>query len=167
MEDHPVPEQSGSGRSSRILVIGMGNEDRGDDAAGIAVVRLLKQRDLPEDVTVREVNDPSGLFHLLQGAATIILVDAVRSGDAAGTIHRIDVSPPLAGGEKGEGGALSHTLGLWDVLAVAREAGNLPERLVVYGIEAAGFERGAPLSSNVRESIARAADRILAEIARR
>ena len=42
-------------RSGRILVLGLGNPDRGDDGAGRAAARALRPL-LPEDVEVTEAD---------------------------------------------------------------------------------------------------------------
>jgi hydrogenase maturation protease len=158
-------EHNAPAGTHHILVIGLGNEERGDDAAGILAARLFAGKKLPEGVAVHEVREPSGLFHLFEGADTVILIDAVRSGSAPGTVHRIAVGDePL---EAGVHSILSHLLSLSEVVEVARELCLLPARLIVYGIEAARFERDAPLSPLVRESVSSVVDEIAEKVSLR
>ena len=78
--------------ASRRIVLGIGNAERGDDAVGLAVVRLLRAS-LPDDVEVAELEgDAMELFARFEGAHTAFLVDASWSGAPAGTVRRIDVN---------------------------------------------------------------------------
>src|ERR1035437_8359703 len=73
-----------------IVVIGVGNEYRSDDGAGIAVARRLRAL-FPTGVTIlEESGEGTALMEAWQGAAWVMLVDAVRSGASPGTIHHLD-----------------------------------------------------------------------------
>ncbi|HXR11344.1 MAG TPA: hydrogenase maturation protease [Gaiellaceae bacterium] len=139
-------------------VIGVGNELRGDDAVGLAVVRALSGT-VPEDVAVVECEgEPVSLLSAWEGHARAIVVDATQSGSEAGTIRRIvaqdgPLPPSLAGSS-------THLLGLADAIELARALHRLPEVTVVYGIEGASFDTGTGLSAPV----AAAAERVAAAI---
>ncbi len=60
------------------------------------------------------------------------------------------------------GPAGTHGFGLAGAIELARALDRLPARLVVVGVEAVGFEHGAPLSGPVRAAIPRATDIALA-----
>jgi hydrogenase maturation protease len=93
-----------------------------------------------------------------EGADDVIVVDAARSGSAAGTVHRFDArGQPLPGGVLGTS---THSIGVTDVIEMARSLGRLPERLVVYGIEVFDVSPGGQLTASVR----RAVDRVVQEI---
>ncbi len=146
----------------RRLVLGIGNPDRGDDAAGRNIARLLRWM-LPHDVEVAEHDgEATGLLARLEGAAVAFLVDACASGAPAGTVQRFDVS--AAALPQRAFGASTHGFGLADAIELARALGCLPPRCVVYAIEGASFEAGAPLSPAVAVVIADVARRLLAEI---
>ncbi|HEY5553668.1 MAG TPA: hydrogenase maturation protease, partial [Cellulomonas sp.] len=70
--------------SSRV-VIGLGSPDRGDDAVGPEVARRVADLHLP-GVTVVEHEDPTGLIDLWDTADLAVVVDAVRSGSAPGSL---------------------------------------------------------------------------------
>lgn len=75
-----------------ITVIGVGNDQRGDDAAGLHVIRHLEAQH-PNDVIVRkESGEGAGLMESWAGTEAVIVVDSVHSGCAAGTIHRVDAA---------------------------------------------------------------------------
>ena len=75
------------GRTTRV-VIGVGNPHRRDDRCGLDVLRALADR-VPSDVALLEAPaDASALIDLWAERELAIVVDAVRSGRPAGTLHR-------------------------------------------------------------------------------
>lgn len=145
----------------RTLVIGVGNELRGDDAAGIAVARRLREA---PDLEVRELHgEPTGLLDAWEGRDAVVLVDTMRSGAQPGAIRRMDASQTRLPAEL-RGSTSTHAVGLGDTLELARAIGRLPARVVVYAIEGRRFEAGAPMSDAVRSGIDELAARVLDEI---
>jgi hydrogenase maturation protease len=150
---------------SGALVIGLGHVDRGDDAVGAEVARAVAAAGLPE-VRVVEHEDPTALLDLWVGHGPVVVVDAVASGGAPGTVHTIETGadgpgmPPGAWAATGRGG--THAFGLAAAVELARALHRLPQRLVVVGVEAAGFEYGAPLSAPVAAAVPAAAAQVLA-----
>lgn len=146
------------------LVIGLGQPDRGDDAVGPEVARAVAARGL-SGVEVVERADPLDLLDAWAGHDLVVLVDAVRSGAPAGTLHRVDAGaardavPARAWAASGRGG--THAWGIGEVVGLARALGRLPGHLVVLGVEAEGFEHGAPLSAGVRDAVPDAAAAVL------
>jgi hydrogenase maturation protease len=144
-------------------VIGVGSRDRGDDAAGLLAARFLRAR-LPAGVSAAYASpDPVSLIGLWEDAERVWLIDAVVSGAAPGTLHRVDAvterlpaRPPCRS---------THALGLADAVELARAVGSLPRRLVVYGVEAAAFSLGAWPTAEVRDGARRAAHAVRAEVA--
>jgi len=143
------------------LVIGIGNADRGDDAAGLAVARQVLAA-APAGVTVIELDgDQLALLDAWDGAADVYVVDAACSGGEPGSVYRFDGTVPL-GGEFSRRG--THLLGLADVIELARALGRLPARLTGFGIEGAVYELGAPLSPQAELAARTVAERILREL---
>jgi hydrogenase maturation protease len=144
------------------LVIGVGNEDRCDDGAGLAVARRLSLRRLP-GVAVRECGgDASELLDAWRGWPSVILVDA-SSGDAPpGAVQRLDaVKAPLP---HSVALSSSHSWGVSEAVEVARALDELPPRIVVYAIEGAAFGLGRGLSPAVETAARGVEARILAEL---
>jgi hydrogenase maturation protease len=144
------------------VVLGIGNRDRGDDAAGRIVADLLRGR-APANVRIVEHDgEATALLAELQSAHQAWLIDAAQSGTPPGTIHRIDCATdaPLP-----RGALSSHGLGLAEAIALARTLDTLPPYCIVYAIVAGCFTAGAPLSSAVTRAAHEAAERILAELA--
>lgn len=145
----------------RALVIGVGNELRGDDGAGIAVARRLREA---TELDVRELQgEPTDLLDTWEGHDTVVLVDTMRSGADPGAIRRIDASQaPLP---IGLGGSTStHAVGLGETLELARAMGRLPGRVVVFAIEGRRFEAGTPMSDAVQSGVSELVARVLGEL---
>ena len=75
---------------NQILIVGFGNSLVGDDGAGPRVIELLRAVSLPSGVRAEDGgSDSLGLRGLWQDEDEIWLVDAVRTGAPAGTVHRL------------------------------------------------------------------------------
>ena len=126
------------------MVIGVGNAARGDDAAGVIAARRLGG--------IEHEGDPVALLDVWRGAATVIVIDAVSSGAPPGTVHRFDATAaPLP--TQLRGSSSTHALGLAEAIELGRTLGQLPARLIVYGIEGERFEAGAELTPAVAAAI--------------
>ncbi len=137
-----------------VLVIGVGNPDRGDDGAGIAVVRRLRGREGPAFRLLEVCSNVSRLIDCWDVSDTVVLVDATSSGLRPGTVRRFDVTTAPLPARAFHGGS-THGFGVAEAVELARALGRLPRRLIVYGIEGArfGVEHGlsAPVKSAVRD----------------
>jgi hydrogenase maturation protease len=148
----------------RLLVVGLGNPDRGDDAVGAMIARSLAGR-LPAGAALRErAGDMLSLIDDWHGYDAVICIDAAAPAGEPGRIHRLDaardaLAPDLAF-------ASSHAYGLAEAVALARQLGLLPRDLVIYAVEGLGFEAGAPLSAPVAASLRVASERVAAEAQR-
>ncbi len=145
-----------------VVVIGVGNPDRGDDGVGPEVLARLEGR-VPDRVRLVRLAgaDPAGIIEAWEGAGRVVLVDAMVSGAAPGTISRFDAgAAPLPAGVRL---ASTHVLGAETAVEMARALGRLPESLIVYGVEGGVFTVGAGLSPAVVAALPAAADRILEE----
>ncbi len=136
-----------------FLVIGVGNDWRGDDAAGLLVARRLAAMQLP-GVTVCTVAQPGPeLLDLWRRYAYVVLVDAVVTGSPPGTVHVFDVTAtPLPATLRVRS---SHAFGLAQAVELARALGALPPRLLLYGIEIGSYEQGAAVSSPVLRTVSK------------
>jgi hydrogenase maturation protease len=145
-----------------ILVIGIGNPDRGDDAAGLAVAEKIRDATRPGEVTVRElVGDQLALLDAWTGATQVYLVDAVCSGGTPGTVYKFDAAQTLTERFRHRG---THTFSLCDVVELARALGRLPRHLTGFGIEAGRFTIGAALSPQAAAAVEEVTDLLLAEL---
>jgi hydrogenase maturation protease len=140
------------------MIIGLGNEMRGDDGAGLRVVDLLTGRGFD---AIRFDGEPISLLDLWPGSDRVLVIDAV-SGSRPGRISRLlpsadDLPVVLAPGS-------SHLVGLAEVIELGSQLDLLPARLELIGIEGTEFALGRPLSAAVEAACETVAATIIAEL---
>jgi hydrogenase maturation protease len=145
----------------RLLVIGIGTEHRGDDRCGLDVVRRLRAV-APGSARFAEcTGDITELLDLWSGAREAIVVDAIRSGRPVGAVVRVEVppeEPPIVAP------ASTHGLSLAEAIGLGRTLGQMPPRLVIYGIEAGNLDMGDRLSPAVSRGVRDVVDRLAREL---
>ena len=146
----------------KTLVMGIGNEARGDDLAGLAVARSLRLGGLWECEVAESDGDVAALLQAFKGRTQVILVDACYSGVPPGTLHRFDAHAQRLPASLGAGS--THALGLADAIELARTLGELPPAVVVYAIEGLSYRPGDTLSPPVQRAVQVLERRIRAEI---
>ena len=145
-----------------VVVIGIGNEYRRDDGAGLAVVTSLRDRVPPGVELVLTDGEPTRLIEAWTGAALAIVVDAVRADPPRpGRAHRFVLDRPLAGASRT---ASSHGFGLDDAIQLALALDRMPGRLIVHAIEAADLTQGTGLTPLVAAAMDEVADAVLNDI---
>lgn len=129
--------------ADRTRVIGIGNLDRGDDAAGLIAAQRLRG--------IEHTADALSLLDAWSGGGEFILIDAVATGAVPGTIHTWDAQnlPPEAARFRSS----THAFTIADAIRLAAATGRLPASLTVIGIEGRQFEPGAPPSPEVLAAI--------------
>jgi hydrogenase maturation protease len=159
---------------SRIRILGIGSPS-GDDQAGWLVIDALSNSGLRAggDLHFEKLDRPgASLIPLLVQADWVILIDAMVSQPLSDTL----------GESRGQAGQIrhfdgqswpdyrhglsSHGLGVIESLSLARELGELPARMDVYGIEAEQVQAGRPAGEIVQASAQRLAARIAGELSR-
>jgi hydrogenase maturation protease len=163
-----------------LRIIGCGNCDRGDDAAGVLVARRLHALaagtlgveipglEIPGlEISGLEIIEQSGesfsLMDTWNGCERVILVDATAPSGAPGQVQvwnahadRLpeDIFP-----------CSTHAFGVREAVELARVMNRLPQTLLVYGIEGKQFSFDAPLSPEVESAVETVARQLL-ELAR-
>lgn len=149
-------------RTASVLVVGVGNEHRGDDALGLEVARALVRR-VPSSVKVVEAGDDlTELLDLWQDVDLAIVVDTFRSEGTAGEIVRW--AGPALDNLASQGPLSTHGLSLPQALALGRTLEKVPRQLVVYGIRGSDFRIGRPIAAEVARALPEVEQRILTEI---
>jgi hydrogenase maturation protease len=150
-----------SGRSG-TLIIGLGNQYRRDDAVGLIVARRLKER-APEHVQVlEESSDGVALMESWKDADAVILIDAVHSGAEPGIFRRLDAHRQSIPAEFSH--CSTHAFSTAEAIELARALGQLPPRLIVYGIEGKIFEAGLGLSPEVERAVRKVVECVLGDL---
>ena len=160
----PLTGRDDGQAATRALVIGIGNEARGDDAVGLEVARRIGALGLTGVIALTEQREGVALITAWQQsrADRVVLVDAAVSGAPPGTVNRLRVSAgplPLLD-ERGS----THSIGVAQAIELARVLGCLPTSLILYTVEAGQFDLGVALSPEVAGAVDEAVQRIRAEI---
>jgi hydrogenase maturation protease len=141
----------------RVLVAAFGNELRGDDGFGIAVLRRIEAAPQP-GVRYLEVGT-AGLRlaqELLSPCDRLIVVDAMARGGAPGTVYVLRVEDVPGAGEVD-----LHLAVPSRALAVAKAIGALPTETFLVGCEPEEVdELMMTLSPSVDAAVAVAADEV-------
>jgi hydrogenase maturation protease len=131
----------------KILIAGVGNELRQDDAFGVMLAQKLQlEASLPPSVKVMEIG--SAGIHLVQQLFdkydVLILLDIVKWGGAAGTIHFKEVEvkdiAQLPTDEKNEFLADMHYINPLKALMMAKALKVLPKQVIFLGCESEEHE---------------------------
>lgn len=147
---------------AKTLIIGIGNEYRADDAVGLHVARELARLGPPGCLIKELSGEGSQLMNAWRDHRRVILVDAVRSSARPGTVHRVNVLEEELSDNRINLSA--HTISLPEAVNLARALKELPEQLLVFGIEGVKFEPGIGLSDEVRQAADHLVSIILDEV---
>jgi hydrogenase maturation protease len=126
---------------SQILVAGIGNIFKGDDAFGVEVAQRLKRRTLPPDVEVIDfgIRGIDLTYALLDGYSSAVLIDAAKRGGQPGTLYVIEPDQ-LTGDPAPEDLMMSpHDLDPARVLRVAAALGASCDHIILVACEPLTF----------------------------
>lgn len=162
--DSPMAGESEAARTdfftparAPVLVLGVGNLLMGDEGVGVQILRRLERE--PDIPGVRLLDGGTGGVNLLtefDGVTAVILIDATRDGNSAGTLSYLQ---PRRVGELPRGlGA--HDFGLKDLFAAAALLGRLPE-LHLYTI---AVEEIRPMCLALSPAVAAAMDPVIVAV---
>ena len=144
-------------------IIGCGNFDRGDDAAGLLVVRRLRAlgvetsgaetfgAEIPGVEVIEQTGESFSLIDCWTGFEQVILVDATAPSGTPGQVRVWNAHTD--GLTEGVFPCSTHAFGVREAIEVARAMNRLPQTLLVYGIEGEQFSFGAPLSPEVERAV--------------
>jgi hydrogenase maturation protease len=144
-----------------ILVLGLGNMLLSDDGVGPA---LLEQLAVYEGRWNGQVEFLDGgtqglaLLGHLSGRRALIIVDALKTGAAPGTVHRLTL-PELREVSPGRANS-GHESNAGELLAAAQLLDELPDQLFVVGVEPEQITTGVGLSASVQEALPAASDQV-------
>ena len=147
--------------SAKIVVLGLGNALLKDEGLGIHVIHALQHNSIPEDVEIIDGGTSPDIFHLIEDAHKLIVVDAARGGGEPGTIYRLtpdDIASQCAL-------TLStHDISLFYSLRLMESLGNSPKETVIIGVEPKEIALGLELSSELEQKVPSVIKVVLEEI---
>jgi hydrogenase maturation protease len=141
-----------------VLVLGLGNTLLTDDGVGPALAEHLAGTEDHWNGQVEFVDGGTQGLALLgpfAGRRALIILDALTTGAAPGTIHRFTLPElrtvtPVRGAAAHEGNA-------GELLNAAELLDELPDRLFVVGVEPQEIRTGFGLSASVKDALPDAA----------
>lgn len=147
----------------QVLVIGVGNAYRSDDAVGLIAARRIEEKGFPNVRVVKESGEGTALIELWKDADAVIMFDSVQSDAAPGSIHRFE--PGAQPVPQDYFRYSTHLFGVGEAIELARVLKRLPPRLVVYGIRGKNLSMGIGLSPEVEEAVPEIVERAVRDIA--
>ena len=149
-----------------LLVLGIGQSLRGDDAAGLEAVRFWQEFYPQTAQTVQvEILEIPGLTLLdrLEGFEAVILVDALHASTGPGRLYRLgreDLAAFTPDSQSAHGWGVAETLALGQSLHP-----SLAQcRITLIGLTGEAFGMGTGLSTSVRAALPEAAAMIETEV---
>ena len=160
------PEQQTAGLFTDAvpaLVLGIGNILLGDEGAGVkAAAELAVRYTLPPEVEMIDGGTMGlELLPYLAGRRLMVIVDAVNTGAAPGTVVRLELDDPS---DFFRAKISPHQIGIAEVLGVATITGELPGRVVLIGVVPKDLATGLDFSPEVAAQIPRMAAMVAAEL---
>ena len=144
-----------------VLVIGIGNPYGGDDAAALSVAERLMEHHPSHVRIVEHSGEGASLMDMWRGAEALIVIDAVHSGAAPGTVYRFEADHTRL--PTGRFHRSTHAFGVAEAIEIARALGRLPPRVTVYGIEGQTFEAGIGLTAPVELAVEQVTQSVMQE----
>ena len=149
-----------------VRVLGIGSPF-GDDQAIEALEKEKILEQFPKNFVFMTSCDRPGirLLELMKGAEFVILIDAVQSGAAPGTLHRLSAEEISTGGYL----VSSHDFGVASSLALACALGEVSKEIVLFGIEIPPVQvmvhpDEATLSKDVRQTVSKLVSVVICEL---
>jgi len=135
-------------KKKSILIIGVGNEYRNDDAIGIHIARKIKGMGFEGVVVKEQSGEGTSLMEIWKDHDHVFIVDAVSSGSAPGSIICLNASNESIPAKYFS--CSTHNFGVAEAIEMARALDQLPERIELFGIEGKSFEPGEVVSREVK-----------------
>lgn len=149
----------------KLIVLGIGSPF-GDDQLGWEVVKLLQQKKslvqfIPEKLFMDYCDRPGvRLLELMKPARTVILIDAIKAGDKIGALH-IFKNQEI----ENIGSRLStHAIGIAETMKIGAAMHELPENVILYGIEIGETPYQFNISKPIQVAINKLSDQLEKEL---
>lgn len=150
----------------RTLVLGLGNDILGDDAAGLLAARGVRRKlaGLEGVEVVETALHGVALLDLFLGFDKAVLVDAIQTGKVApGTLVEVDPD-----GLAAVAAPSPHYAGVPELLAIAKQLDlDFPSQIRIFAVEAEDlYTIGGAVSPAVQKSLGDLVDRVVDQVRR-
>jgi hydrogenase maturation protease len=152
------------------IVVGLGNPLMADEGIGVALVDELAKLAAAGKLPTEDVEYYDGgcggmyLLHTIAGRKKAILVDCCLMGAQPGTLRRF--TPDDVNSVKQMAHLSLHEIDILKVLELAKQIGQCPDEIVIFGIEPVQITQQMHLNDEIRTQIPHYIDTIKSEILR-
>lgn len=135
-----------------VVIIGVGNTLRRDDGVGPLILDACRYDPIPDCDLVELDGEAMAVVDAWCDRRLAVVVDAVCTGDTAGTMHDFVVAD-LTTEDAEQAANRADFIGLAEALRLGRKLKRLPAKLRVLGIEPGDLKRGFGLSPPVASAM--------------
>ena len=137
----------------KTIVLGLGNPLMGDEGIGPCLIKeFLKQKvDFPQVEFIDAGTSGMSILHLLKGCQKAVFIDCAMMNTAPGTIKKF--SPDDVDSVKNLLHHSLHEADLLKIIDLAKQLGQCPSDLVIFGIEPQTLSAVNILSQTLRDNI--------------
>ena len=136
-----------------MLLIGLGNLLMSDEGIGVRLVAELEARKtVPPGVELLDMGTAGiSILHQLAGHTKAVFVDCAFMGEEPGTLRRF--TPEEVVTHKVQTRLSLHEGDLLNTLKLAKELGDCPEEIIIFGIEPQSVEPGLELTDALENRV--------------
>ncbi|MBS3760477.1 hydrogenase maturation protease [Halodesulfurarchaeum sp.] len=154
--------------ATAIAVVAVGNPIMGDDGIGAQVLETLETSTVSERSDVTLANGGTTAFFALEamsGCDRAIVVDAISTGAEPGTIHTFRYVDGAFADDVPE--MTMHDFSFAEALQAGRDAYEIPEEVLIFGVEPKRIEMSMELSEEIEQTVPDLVDLIHDELPER
>lgn len=136
-----------------VIVLGLGNPLMADEGIGVCLVERLLQRagDYPDVDFLDAGTGGLSVLHHVEGRRKAIFIDCAYMGEEPGTIRRF--LPEEVRSTKVLAHQSLHEADLMRIIDLARQLGQAPEEIVIFGIQPERIEPAIGLSPALMDKV--------------
>ncbi len=136
---------------AEIIVVGIGNQFRGEDAAGWVVIDALEGKVNGAVALSKQRGDIAEMIDIFANYAHVYVVDACLTNAPEGAWQRIDALKQPLPVEQNQ--TSTHGFSISQAIAFAQSLDQLPAQLIVYAITGTRFAVSEALSPGVAKAV--------------
>lgn len=151
--------------ATRVAVVAVGNPIMGDDGVGASVIERLETSAVGERGDVTLANGGTTAFFALEamsGCERAIVVDAIATGAEPGTIHTYRYVDGAFAEDVPE--MTMHDFSFAEALRAGRDAYDIPEEVLIYGVEPKRIEMSMELTEPIERAVPTLVDMVTDEL---
>ena len=135
----------------KILVVGLGNPLRADDGLGLKAIEILKEESWTSEVLFLKIGtSPINYLPQIKEAQNIIVIDAIQGGKKTGSIYQLTLDNL---NHQSTEYVNAHSYSLPQVITLAKEISNLPQKVLFYGLEPEDLSFNNHLSPSIKKNL--------------